>query len=142
VTEINIQASYAEGFYGRALARIQRCMLVLVVLTPVAGLCVFGARTALGLVCGCLIALVNFLWLKRGVAALADGVVGAGKTQSAKGVVARFLLRYVLMGAVAYGILTVSPASLYGFLAGLFSPVAAILCEAGYEAYVAMARGV
>ena len=141
MTEINIQAIYAESFYSRALERIQRCMLVLVVLIPVAGLIVFGGRTALGLVCGCLIALVNFVWLKRGVAALADRAVGAGKTQSGKGVVARFLLRYVLMGAVAYGILSVSPASLYGFLAGLFLPVAAILCEAAYEAYVALARG-
>jgi hypothetical protein len=116
-------------------------MLLLVVLAPVAGLFVFGARTALGLVCGSLIALVNFVWLKRGVEALADRVVGAGKTQSGKGVVTRFLLRYVLMGVVAYGILSVSPASLYGFLAGLFLPAAAILCEAAYEAYVALARG-
>ena len=142
MTEIDIQAIYAEDFYGRALARIQRCILVLVVLTPVAGLIVFGARTALGLVCGCLMALVNFVWLKRGVAALTDRVVGAERTQSAKGVVARFLLRYVLMGVVAYGILAVSPASLYGFLAGMFSPVAAILCEAAYEAYMALTRGV
>ena len=49
-------------------------------------------------------------------------------------------LRYVLMGLAAYGILAVSPASLYGLLAGLFLPVAAIACEAAYEAYVALAR--
>ncbi len=54
----------------------------------------------------------------------------------------RFLLRYVLMGVGAYVILSVSPASLYGFLAGLFLPVAAIACEAAYELYVALARGV
>ena len=45
------------------------------------------------------------------------------------------------MGLAAYGILTVSPASLYGLLAGLFLPVAAIACEAAYEVYVALARG-
>jgi hypothetical protein len=131
----------ADGFYSGALRRIHRCMVLLAILVPVAGGLGFGVRTALGLACGCLIALVNFIWLKRGVEALADRVVGAGKPQSGKGVVARFLLRYVLMGAVAYGILTVSPASLYGFLAGLFSPVAAIACEAAYEVYVALARG-
>jgi len=131
----------ADAVYSGALRRIQRCILVLAVFVPLAGWIAFGARTALGLALGCLIALVNFVWLKRGVEALADRVVGAGKPQSGKGVVARFLLRYILMGAVAYGILTVSPASLYGFLAGLFAPAAAILCEAAYEAYVALARG-
>jgi hypothetical protein len=50
-------------------------------------------------------------------------------------------LRYVLMGLAAYAILSVSPASLYGLLAGLFLPVGAIACEAGYEVYVAVARG-
>jgi len=41
----------------------------------------------------------------------------------------RFLVRYVLMAVGAYVILTVSPASLNGLLAGLFLPVAAIACE-------------
>ena len=54
----------------------------------------------------------------------------------------RFLLRYILMAVRAYVILTVSPASLNGLLAGLFLPVAAILCEAGYEVYAALIRGV
>jgi hypothetical protein len=131
----------AEFIYSGALPRILRTMVVIAVVLPI-GVCVwFGWRSALGLACGCLVAYLNFRWLKRGVEALADRVVGAGKTQSSKGIVGRFLLRYVLMGAVAYGILTVSPTSLYGFLAGLFSPVAAIACEAAYEAYVALARG-
>ena len=101
----------------------------------------FGVGTALGLACGCLIAHFNFLWLKRGVEALADRIVDQGKPQGGKGIVARFLLRYVLMGLGAYVILSVSPASLYGLLAGLFLPVAAIACEAAYEFYIAVARG-
>jgi hypothetical protein len=31
---------------------------------------------------------------------------------------------------------------LYGFFAGLFLPVAAILCEAVYEVYAALIRGI
>ncbi len=131
----------AEAVYDGALKRIQQSMLVLAVLLPLLAGWRFGWRTALGLACGCAVAYLNFRWLKRGVEVLADRVVGAGKAQSAKGIVARFLLRYVLMGLAAYGILTVSPASLYGLLAGLFLPVAAIACEAAYEAYVALARG-
>jgi len=116
-------------------------MVALAIAVPIVGGLYFGLRTALGLAAGCLVALLNFVWLKRGVEALADRVVGGGKAQSGKGIVARFLLRYVLMGAIAYGIFTVSPASLYGLLFGLSLPVAAIACEAAYEAYVALARG-
>jgi hypothetical protein len=137
----NVPEGAAEAVYDGALKRIQQSMLVLAVLLPLLGGWRFGWRTALGLACGCAVAYLNFRWLKRGVEVLADRVVGAGKAQSAKGIVARFLLRYVLMGLAAYGILTVSPASLYGLLAGLFLPVAAIACEAAYEAYVALARG-
>ena len=141
MTEAHTTADAAEAAYSGALPRIQRCMLVVGGLVPWIGWLWFGWRTALGLVCGCAVAYLNFDWLKRGVEALGDRIVRAGKPQSGKGIVARFLLRYVLMGLAAYGILTVSPASLYGFLAGLFLPVAAIACEAAYEAYVALARG-
>jgi hypothetical protein len=127
--------------YSGALKRIQRCMLVLAALLPWGAWWWFGGRTALGLVCGCAVAYLNFHWLKGGVEGLADRIVDAGKAQSGKGIVARFFLRYVLMGLGAYGMLTVSPASLYGLLAGLSLPVAAIACEAAYEAYVALARG-
>ena len=116
-------------------------MLYLALLSPLAAWWLFGWRTALGLACGSVVAYLNFQWLKRGVEGLADRIVEAGKSQSSKGIVLRFLLRYVLMGLAAYGMLAVSPASLYGLLAGLFLPVAAIACEAAYETYVALVRG-
>jgi len=116
-------------------------MLLLAVLFPLVAWWRFGWRTALGLVCGCSVAYLNFHWLKRGVEALADRIVEVGKVQSTRGIVLRFLLRYVLMGLAAYGMLAASPASLYGLLGGLFLPVAAIACEAAYEAYVALVRG-
>ena len=116
-------------------------MLILAVILTLGAWMLFGWRIALGAALGCAVAYLNFHWLKSGVEGLADRVVQAGKSQSGKGIVFRFLLRYVLMGLVAYGILTVSPASLYGLFVGLFLPVAAIACEAAYEAYVALARG-
>ena len=100
----------------------------------------FGRWSALGFACGCVIAYLNFQWLKSGVAGLADRITNTGKPQSGKGIVARFLLRYVLMGAAAYGILTSFPASLRGLFVGLFLPVGAIACEAAYETYVAVTR--
>ncbi|MGB0104292.1 MAG: hypothetical protein WBP51_08810, partial [Candidatus Sulfotelmatobacter sp.] len=88
------------------------------------------------------IAYVNFHWLKRVIAGFVDRATGTATSQSGQGIVFRFLLRYFLMALGAYAILTVSPASLNGLLAGLFLPVAAIGCEAVYELYAALARGV
>ena len=134
-------SAIAEVVYAGALDRIRRYMLVLAIVLPLGTWLWFGWRLALGMVCGCIVAYLNFQWLKRGVEGLADRIVEAGKSQSSRGIVLRFLMRYVLMGLAAYGILTVSPASLYGLLAGLFLPVAAIACEAAYEAYAALVRG-
>lgn len=100
----------------------------------------FGQLAALGFLGGGIVAFLNFHWLKSGVAGLADRVTNAGSPQSGKGIVFRFLLRYVLMGAVAYGILTSFPTSLPGLFAGLFLPVGAIACEAAYETYAALVR--
>jgi ATP synthase I chain len=131
----------SESFYSGALERIRWFMLGAAVVFTIAVLVIYGWRQGLGMALGCSIAYVNFHWLKRVVSAMADRITNTGKPQSGRGIVLRFLLRYVLMGLAAYAILSVSPASLYGLLTGLFLPVAAIACEAGYEVYVAVARG-
>jgi hypothetical protein len=130
-----------ESFYAGALTRISRSMIVLALVFSLAAWLLYDWRVALGFACGCAIAYLNFYWLKRVVGALADHAAETGKTQSSKGVVLRFLVRYVLMALAVYVIFTVSPASLYGLFAGLFLPVAAIACEAAYEAYAVLGRG-
>jgi len=102
----------------------------------------FGPWVALGFVAGCAIAYVNFHWLKRVVSGLADRVTNTGKPQSGKGIVLRFLLRYALIAVACYVIFRVSTGGLFGLLAGLFLPVGAIACEAVYEVYVALRRGI
>jgi hypothetical protein len=135
------QASVSEIFYAGALSRIRNFMLVLAVLLSALAGWKYGRWASLGFLLGCVIAYLNFHWLKNGVSGLADRVTHSGKPQSGKGIVARFLLRYVLLGGAAYGILTSFPASPRGLFAGLFLPVGAIACEAAYELYVAVARG-
>jgi hypothetical protein len=136
------QVAAAERFYSGAVRRIATCMLVLMPVLIVAIAWRSGARPAVGFACGCVIAYVNFHWLKRVIAGFVDRASGTATSESGQGIVFRFLFRYVLMAVGAYVILTVSPASLNGLLAGLFLPVAAILCEAAYEVYAALARGV
>ena len=136
------QTAAAEQFYSEALQRIGRFMAVFAPLLVAAAWWKFGLRPAVGFAFGCIIAYVNFHWLKRVIAGFVDRATGAATSQSGQGIVFRFLLRYVLMALGAYVIFTVSPASLNGLLAGLFLPVAAIACEAVYELYAALARGV
>lgn len=132
----------ADAFYSGALRRIRNFMLFLAPILSAGTWWRFGRLAALGFLAGCVIAYLNFHWLKSGVAGLVDRVTNSGKLQSGKGIIVRFLLRYVLLGVVAYGILTSFPASLRGLFAGLFLPVGAIACEAVYELYVALTREV
>jgi|CZKD01.1.fsa_nt_gi hypothetical protein len=140
----NPNASQISGdaFYSGALDRIRNSMIALALGLTAAAWWRFGRAAAAGFLCGCVIAYLNFHWLKSGVSGLADRVTGSAKAQSGKGIVARFLFRYVLLGAVAYGILTSFPASLRGLFVGLFLPVGAIACEAVYELYASLARGI
>jgi len=128
-------------FYARVLQRIPRIMFVLGLAALITASTFFGWRIGAGFALGGVVAFLNFLWLRKVVADLAEITVQSGEPASGRGIVQRFLLRYFLMALVAFVILTVSRESLYGLFAGLCLPVAAILCEAAYEAYVAFARG-
>ena len=119
-------------------------MLVLGPAATVAGFGIFGWQVSLGVLAGCAIAYANFYWLEEVVEALTERVAtsSGSKTRESGGrVVGRFLLRYALIALGAYAIFTVSLASLYGLLGGLFLTVGAILCEGVYEAYAALRRG-
>src|SRR5277367_560855 len=128
-----VPLSDSGDFYSNALPRIRNFMLALAPILTAAAWWKFGRWPALGFLLGCVISYLNFHWLKSGVSGLADRVTNTGKPQSGTGIVARFVLRYALLAAAAYAILTSFPASLRGLLVGLFLPVVAIICEAGYE---------
>ncbi len=134
-------AAASDAFYARVLPRIRRFMIGLALPVAVFVLLRFGWKIGLGFVVGCTIAYVNFYWLKRVVTGLADKVTATGKRPSSAGIVLRFVGRYLLMALAAYAIFKISPASLYGLFAGLFLPVGAIMCEAGYELYAALRHG-
>jgi hypothetical protein len=131
----------AEQFYSGAIRRVLRILAVLAVALVVPVWLVFGMAPTLGFVAGAAVSWLNFHSLSRGVEGLADRIVNAHSRERGSIVVARFLLRYLLVGIVAYAIFKGSFYAFRGFLAGLCLPVAAILSEAAYETYAAFRRG-
>jgi hypothetical protein len=126
------EAETTEDFYRGVLRRLFLAMAALVlVLTPAVWIR-YGAAQVSGFLLGSAVAIANFYWLRRTVEALGDAFAATGKKPSSARVITRFLMRYALIALAAYVILKRSPASLYGLIAGLSLPVAAILIEAVY----------
>jgi hypothetical protein len=119
-------------------------MLAIGLLSTIGLWVAFGLRMGIGFAIGCAISGLNFYWLKRAVNAFADRATQAVSDENkrdSRGAATRFLLRYALIGLVAYVIFKSSIVSLSSLMAGLFVPVAAILCEAVYETFIALRRG-
>ena len=132
----------SSDFYSRALDRIRQLILVLGLAALITAFAVFGWRIGIGFALGSGVSYANFYWLEQIVGGLGEIAAREGGASTSRRVFRRFMLRYILMAVIAFVILTVSRESLYGLFAGLFLPVAAMLCEAGYEVYAALVRGV
>jgi hypothetical protein len=100
----------------------------------------YGWVGAVGVAAGSAVSYINFRTLVRGVEALGDRIVNQHSTERGWAVVTRFLVRYGLVGIAAYAIFKGSVLAFRGFLWGLSLPVAAMMAEAGVEAYVAFRR--
>ncbi len=138
-----------EQFTAAALRRIYLAMALLGVAGTVLVLLWKGWWFAAGFAAGAALSWLNFHWLKGAVDMLATlagrtgaptapapGAVGwrnAGPTPRPPRVAARLVLRYALMGGLAYAIFRTSLVSLAAFLVGLFVFVAAVLAEMIYE---------
>ncbi len=129
-----------DSLNSSTIDRIRRIMVVLGIAGVITSWAVWGWRIGAGVVLGSVIAYVNFYWLEKVVEGIVKLTIERGEPASSRRIVQRFLLRYFLMAIVAFVILTVSRESLYGLFAGLLLPVAAILCQAGYEAYKVVSR--
>lgn len=129
-----------ELFYTRAIPRMLRVMMVAGVLLLGPAFWFYGWVGALGFASGAAVSYINFLALARGVEGLAERMVNQHSQEKGRKIVLRFLVRYGLVGAVAYAIFEGSAWAFRGFLWGLCLPVAAMMIEAGFEAYAAFRR--
>lgn len=131
----------------RLLAGVEPRMLRLLWTLGIAGTVLFalwrGLAWGAGFAAGAAVSALSFHWMKAAIHALADSVFSAASAEGRpaapprpRRVVARFVLRYALIGAAGYVIFRSSAVSLAAFFAGLFVVIAAALAEAGYQAYL------
>lgn len=140
-SEVPESPSVAEHFFSGAVARIVRVFVVFGILCLPFVWWRYGMAVFIGFAAGGLVSWINFHWLARGVEGLAGRVVNDASTERGGAVMLRLLLRYALVGVVAYAIFKGSFQAFRGFLFGLCLPVAGMLGEAAYEAHAAFRRG-
>jgi len=126
--------------FARAIPRILRIMLVTSILLLAPAFWLYGWRGMIGFAAGAAVSYINFLALTRGVEDLADRIVNRQSHEKGRKIVVRFLVRYGLVAVVAYVIFKGSALAFRGFLWGLCVPVAAMMIEAGVEAYFALRK--
>ena len=131
------QSPPLDSFYARAIPRMLRTTLAVGVLLLGPAFWFYGWAGAIGVAAGSAISYINFRTLISGVEALGDRIVNRQSKERGWAIVLRFLVRYGLVGIAAYAIFKSSGLAFRGFLWGLCLPVAAMMVEAGVEAYAA-----
>jgi nitrate reductase NapE component len=131
-----------EAFFDTALVRIRKFLLALSIAGIVVCAALFRWPVTAGFLAGAIISYVNQRWLEGAVDALGERITTAQSRERGGGIVLRAALRYVFIAVGAYVIFNVSLAGLYGFLAGVCLPIAAIVCEVAVEIFFALRRGV
>jgi hypothetical protein len=135
--EVSAADARLAALYARALPRMLRVMLFASVPLLAPAWWFYSWPGAIGFAAGALISWINFRALARGVEGLADRIVNQNSREKGRKIVLRFLVRYGLVGVVACAIFRGSALAFRGFLWGLCLPVAAMMVEAAFEAYVA-----
>ena len=126
--------------FERIIPRVLRNMLVFSVLLLGPAFWFYGWAGSIGFAFGAAVSYVNFRSLKLGVEGLADRIVNRNSREKGGWIVLRFVVRYGLVGAVAYAIFKGSSLAFRGFLWGLCVPVAALMVEAVWEGYTEFRR--
>jgi hypothetical protein len=139
---LSAEALAEAPLFERIIPRLLRNILVLSILLLGPAFWFYRLAGAMGFVFGAAISYVNFRSLSRGVEGLTKRIVDQNSHEKGGRIIMRFVLRYLLVGMVAYAIFKSSAVAFRGFLWGLLIPAAALMLEAAWESYLALRRGV
>jgi hypothetical protein len=141
------QESEARDFYAGAQARAFKFGVALALSAIAISFLRWGSRVGVALALGSIVGGLNTYWLARSTASFARKAVQSAdpgmenRRPGFASVLFQYVLRYLLVGVAAYAIFKSSVFSILGFFAGLFLPVASLMFEALYEAWVSYRRG-
>ena len=115
--------------------RLLRSMIATVVVA--AGICAFVApwRITSGVILGGGLSILNYRWLHTSVAAIFDINLASERPRAG---VSRYILRYLVVGALVFAAVNLQIVSLPATLAGLAAFVPALFVEALREFYFAI----
>lgn len=111
--------------------RVLRNIFAVVALAVVAAAIFADLRFMLGLVLGGGLALLNYKWLHSSLRA----VLAEGNEKAPPGTMIKFVVRWLMIAAIAWAASKTGYFDPVAILAGLMSPAAAVITEAGYVAY-------
>lgn len=117
--------------------RIFRTMAIATGLSVAVSAAIGPWRVTTGLLLGGLLALFNHRWLKNSAAAAIRLSTTGGVSHFN---LAQFLLRYIVVAALVFAMVTLDLVSLPAVLAGLCSFVVAMMVEASREFYFAITK--
>ena len=117
--------------------RLTRSMCAAVAVAVCASALLAPWRVTAGLALGGVLSLVNHRWLRSSIAAAFGGDLSAKRPRLK---VARYVLRYFVVGLIVFAAAQIDLISVPAALAGLSSFVAALFVEAGRQFYMAIAH--
>jgi hypothetical protein len=116
-----------EAVERRVWRNIFAVIAIAVVIAAVAG----DLRFMLGLVLGGGLALLNYKWLHSSVRT----ALGGGNEKAPPGTMIKFIVRWLVIAAIAWAANKTGYFETVAILAGLFAPAVAVMIEAAYGAY-------
>ena len=113
--------------------RVWRNIFAVVAIAVVIAALTADLKFMLGLVLGGGLALLNYKWLHSSLRA----VLAAGGEKTPPGTMIKFVVRWLVIAALAWAANKTGYVNAMAILAGLFAPAVAVMIEAAYVAYKA-----
>jgi len=129
--------AFTRGDNGAVELRIFRVMIASIAVAVITGAIMAPWRVTAGLMLGGALSLLNYHWLQTSVSAIFAGDI---ETRRPRVRASRYLIRYFVVGFVAFGAYKLNLVSLPALFAGLCSFVPAIFVEAGRQFYLVIIR--
>jgi hypothetical protein len=127
----NDEDSLALGAPEAVERRVWRNIFAVVAIAVVIAALTADLKFMLGLVLGGALALLNYKWLHSSLRA----VLAAGSQKAPPGTLIKFVVRWLVIAAVAWAANKTGYFDAVAILAGLFAPAVAVMIEAAYATY-------